>query len=160
MALTPRDRPHFHVEGGGQGEAYTSPRLIITGMPPARVRAAHAARLGLAIGTALAAGRQRIAEREEGLAEGDASVSATVFVPEAPADFFARKIEAYRDEETKKAPPKIRPWRPGSRIFESVRPGRCSPTMARPFLSLVGQPGGRFGCVTAGCPCSKRSRPG
>jgi hypothetical protein len=145
MALPPRDRPHFHVEGGGQSEAYTSPRLVIGGLPPARVRAAHAARLGLALGAAVAAGRQRIAEREEGLAEGakgfylefdfpaaeraavealenkpkaielvavrpvaegDAMVSATVFVPEAAADFFTRKVEAYRDEQTKKGAPK------------------------------------------------------
>lgn len=145
MALSPRDRPHFHVEGGGQSEAYTSPRLVIGGLPPARVRAAHAARLGLALGTAVAAGRQRIAEREEGLAEGakgfylefdfpaaeraavealenkpkaielvavrpvaegDAMVSATVFVPEAAADFFLRKVEAYRDEQTKTGAPK------------------------------------------------------
>ena len=145
MALPPRDRPHLHVEGGGQSEAYTSPRLVIGGLPPARVRAAHAARLGLALGAAVAAGRQRIAEREEGLAEGakgfylefdfpaaeraavealenkpkaielvavrpvaegDAMVSATVFVPEAAADFFARKVEAYRDEQTKTGAPK------------------------------------------------------
>jgi hypothetical protein len=145
MALPPRDRPHFHVEGGGQSEAYTSPRLAFTGLPPARLRAGHAARLGLAIGTALAAGRQLIADREDGLAEGakgfylefdfpvaeraavealenkpksielvavrpvaegDVTISATVFVPEAAADFFVRKIEAYRDEETKTGKPK------------------------------------------------------
>ncbi len=145
MALPPRDRPHFHVEGGGQSEAYTSPRLVIGGLPPARVRAAHAARLGLALGAAVAAGRQSIADREDGLAEGakgfylefdfpaaeraavealenrpkaielvavrpvaegDAMVSATVFVPEAAADFFARKVEAYRDEQTKAGAPK------------------------------------------------------
>ncbi|WP_293677578.1 S8 family peptidase [uncultured Phenylobacterium sp.] len=145
MALPPRDRPHFHVEGGGQSEAYTSPRLVIGGLPPTRVRAAHAARLGLALGAAVAAGRQSIADREDGLAEGakgfylefdfpaaeraavealenrpkaielvavrpvaegDAMVSATVFVPEAAADFFARKVEAYRDEQTKAGAPK------------------------------------------------------
>ncbi|KKC25024.1 S8 family peptidase [Sphingobium sp. H39-3-25] len=145
MAVPPRDRPHFHVEGGGQSEAYTSPRLVISGLPPARARAAHAAHLEHAIGTALAAGRQRIAEREEGLAEGQAGfylefdipvaergavealenrpkaielvavrppadgdemISATVFVPEAAADFFVKKIEAYRDEVTKTGKPK------------------------------------------------------
>ncbi len=145
MALPPRDRPHFHVEGGGQSEAYISPRRGSSGLPPARVRAAHAARLGVALGAAVAAGRQRIAEREDGLAEGakgfylefdfpaaersavealenkpkaielvavrpgaegDLMVSATVFVPEAAADFFALKVEAYRDEETKTGKPK------------------------------------------------------
>jgi Subtilase family len=145
MAVPPRDRPHFHVEGGGQSEAYTSPRLVISGLPPARARAAHAARLEQAIGTALAAGRQRLAEREDGVAEGkpgfylefdipvaeraavealenkpkaielvavrptaegDEMVSATVFVPEAAADFFVKKIEAYRDEETRTGKPK------------------------------------------------------
>jgi hypothetical protein len=145
MAVPPRDRPHFHVEGGGQSEAYTSPRLVISGLPPARARAAHAARLEQAIGTALAAGRQRLADREDGVAEGqpgfylefdipiaeraavealenkpkaielvavrptaegDEMVSATVFVPEAAADFFVKKIEAYRDEETRTGKPK------------------------------------------------------
>jgi hypothetical protein len=145
MALPPRDRPHFHVEGGGQSETYTSPRLVITGLPPARIRAAHAARLGQALQAAVAAGREAIARREDGLAEGakgfylefdfpaaersavealenrpkaielvavrplaagDEMVSATVFVPEAAADFFSRKVDAYRDEETKKGAPK------------------------------------------------------
>ncbi|MBM7405009.1 MULTISPECIES: S8 family peptidase [Sphingomonadaceae] len=98
-----------------------------------------------AIGTALAAGRQRLADREDGVAEGqpgfylefdipiaeraavealenkpkaielvavrptaegDEMVSATVFVPEAAADFFVKKIEAYRDEETRTGKPK------------------------------------------------------
>jgi hypothetical protein len=70
MALPLRDRPHFHVEGGGQSETYTSPRLVITGLPPARIRAAHAARLGQALQAAVAAGREAIARREDGLAEG------------------------------------------------------------------------------------------
>jgi hypothetical protein len=145
MALTPRDRPHFHVEGGGQSEPYTSPRLVISGLPPGRVRAAHAAHLLAAIGAAVGAGRERIADREAAIAEGapgfylefdlpaadrasvDAlenkpkgielvavspaaagaeTVSATVFVPEAAADFFSRKVEAYRDEQTKRGAPK------------------------------------------------------
>ena len=145
MALPPRDRPHFHVNGGGQSEAYTSPRLVISGLPPARIRAAHAARLDQALKAAIAAGREIIAQREDGVAEGtkgfylefdfpaaeraavealenrpkaielvavrplaagDEMVSATVFVPEAAADFFSAKVEAYRDEETKKGAPK------------------------------------------------------
>src|SRR3546814_19587152 len=83
MAVPPRDRPHFHVEGGGQSEAYTSPRLVISGLPPARARAAHAAHLEHAIGTALAAGRQRIAEREAGLAEGQAGFYLEFDIPVA-----------------------------------------------------------------------------
>ncbi|TQF78654.1 S8 family peptidase [Elioraea sp. Yellowstone] len=145
MTDLPRDRPHLHIEGGGQSETYTSPRTVRQGLPPARARAAHAARLERAIGTALAEGRRRIAAREtsiaegepgfylefdipvaeraavEGLenkpkaielvavrppAEGDEMVTATVFVPERSADFFVKKIEAYRDEDTKKGRPK------------------------------------------------------
>lgn len=145
MAVPPRDRPHFHVEGGSQSEAYTSPRKGNSGIPPARDRVAHAAHLERAIGAALVAGRQRIAEREDGVAEGqvgfylefdipisergavdslenkpkavelvavrptaegDEFISATVFVPETAADFFVKKIEAYRDEDTKKGNPK------------------------------------------------------
>jgi hypothetical protein len=71
MARAPRNRPHFHVEGGGQAELYTSPRLVITGLPPARVRAAHAQRLERAVGTAVAAARQRLAARDEAVAEGE-----------------------------------------------------------------------------------------
>lgn len=33
-------------------------------------------------------------------AKGDEIVAATVFVPERSADFFTKKIEAYRDENT------------------------------------------------------------
>ena len=71
MPETPRDRPHLHIEGGGLSEAYTSPRLVIAGLPPARIRATHAARLSVAIGTALTAARERIAQREDGVAEGE-----------------------------------------------------------------------------------------
>lgn len=39
-------------------------------------------------------------------AEGDETVSATVFVPERSADFYAHKIEEYRDEETRWGKPK------------------------------------------------------
>ncbi|RNJ42305.1 hypothetical protein B5V01_28840 [Mesorhizobium erdmanii] len=40
------------------------------------------------------------------VADGDETVSATVFVPERSAEFFARKIEAYRDENTRTGKPK------------------------------------------------------
>lgn len=145
MADVPRDRPHLHVEGGGQSEPYTSPRLVITGLPPARVRAAHARKLEQAIGTAVADARRKMAAREEAVAqgergfylefeipvaeraaveglenkpkaielvavrppvEGDELVTATVFVPERSADFFAKKIDEYRDKDTKAGNPK------------------------------------------------------
>ncbi len=38
--------------------------------------------------------------------EGEATVSATVFVPERSTDFYMRKIEQYRDEDTPKGNPK------------------------------------------------------
>lgn len=71
MARTPRDRPHFHLEGGGQSERYTSPRLAVTGLPPARARAAHARKLEQALGTAVAEARRRLAARDEEVAEGE-----------------------------------------------------------------------------------------
>lgn len=126
-------------------ENYTSPRTVINGLPPPRVRAAHAAQLGQALGVAVAAARQQIAQRDvaiaegepgfyldfdipiehqsalDGLenrqkkielvavrppAEGDETVRATVFVPEAQADYFLTKVEQYRDENTVGGRPK------------------------------------------------------
>jgi hypothetical protein len=72
MALPPRNRPHLHLEGGGQNEPYTSPRLVITGLPPARARAAHAAHLKRSLGTAIGEARELLRTREAGVAEGDA----------------------------------------------------------------------------------------
>jgi hypothetical protein len=145
MALPPRNRPHLHVEGGGQNEPYTSPRIVITGLPPARARAAHAALLKHAVDQAIVQARTQIAAREAGVAEGapgfylqfdipaghqsaidslenkpkaielvavrppaegDATISATVFVPESAADFYDRRIEAYRTERNKSGKPK------------------------------------------------------
>lgn len=145
MPELPRDRPHLHLEGGGQSEPYTSPRLVITGLPPARIRAAHAAKLGRALEVAVIAARQALERRDDALAEGERgfylefeipaseraavdglenkpkaielvavrpvadgeeTVTATVFVPERSAEFFQRKLEAYRDEETITGKPK------------------------------------------------------
>lgn len=145
MALPPRNRPHLHVEGGGRNEPYTSPRIVITGLPPARARAAHALRLKQAIDQAIVQARAQIAARQEDVAEGAAgfylqfeipvdhqtaidslenkpksielvavrpptegeeTISATVFVPESSADFYDKRIEAYRTEETKSGKPK------------------------------------------------------
>jgi hypothetical protein len=145
MALPPRNRPHLHVEGGGRNEPYTSPRIVITGLPPARARAAHAAKLKGALDRAIAQARAQIAGRQDGVAEGsagfylqfeipvghqtaldslenkpkaielvavkppaegDETISATVFVPESSADFYDRRIEAYRTERNKSGKPK------------------------------------------------------
>lgn len=145
MSDTPRNRPHFHIEGSGQTELYTSPRLGGSGLPPARIRAAHADKLTQSIGAAVLAARQELASRDPQVAEGErgfylqfdvaageteafdrlessrnhielvavrppaegeALVSATVFVPESAANFFADKIAVYRDKDTKKGNPK------------------------------------------------------
>jgi hypothetical protein len=141
MALSPRNRPHLHVEGGGLSEPYTSPKLVIKGLPPVRARAAHAAKLKQAVDQAMQQARVWLAGRAEGIAEGtpgfylqfdlpvehqhvvdslenknkaielvavrppaegDAVLSATVFVPEASADFFDKRIKAYRDQSSPK----------------------------------------------------------
>jgi hypothetical protein len=127
------------VQGGGEREIYTSPRRGSSGLPPARVRAAHAAKLERALGQAIAGARQQLKERDPQFAEGEPgfyldfevpaehqaavdglenrlkkielvavhpllegseTVRATVFVPEAQADYFTNKVEQYRDEET------------------------------------------------------------
>jgi hypothetical protein len=119
--------------------------MVITGLPPARVRAAHARKLEQSLGAAVAEARRRLEQRDAGLAagepgfylefeipaqeraaveglenkpkaielvavrppaEGDDLVTATVFVPERSADFFTKKVEAYRDQETRTGRPK------------------------------------------------------
>ena len=145
MAQPPRNLPHFLVQGSGESEIYTSPRRGSSGLPPARARAAHAAKLEQALGTAVAAAREALGARDAAVAEGEpgfyldfdvpiehqsaldglenrrkkielvavhppeegaATVTATVFVPEADADYFTGKVEQYRDEDTKSGNPK------------------------------------------------------
>ena len=145
MTIAPRNRPHFLVQGGGESEIYTSPRRGGGGLPPARARAAHAAKLHQALGQAIAGARQQLQVRDPQLAEGEAgfyldfevpvehqaaldglenrpkkielvavhppaedaeTVRATVFVPEAQAEYFMNKVEQYRDEETARGKPK------------------------------------------------------
>ena len=197
MADVYRDRPHLHVEGGGRSEAYTSPKLVITGLPPVRVRAAHARKLEQAIVAAVGDARLRMAEREEGIAEGEPGfylefqipaaerthveglenkrqaielvavrapaegeglVAATVFVPERSADFFTKKIEAYRDENTPKGKPKNEAL--VARI-EDVRLGAVRSLLTD--ASALFPPAGRqiwwrCGCATAGSKPSGRWR--
>ncbi len=71
MAIKPRNRPHFRLQGGGESEIYTSPRRGGGGLPPARARAAHAAKLEQALGAAVAAARAQIGAREPAVAEGE-----------------------------------------------------------------------------------------
>ena len=71
MARAPRDRPHLHLNGGGESEPYTSPRVVISGLPPARVRATHARQLERAMGQALGEARQLLAGRDDAVAEGE-----------------------------------------------------------------------------------------
>lgn len=145
MAMAPRNRPHFLVQGGGESEIYTSPRRGSSGLPPARARAAHAAKLEYALGAAIAGARQQLQARDPQVAEGEPgfyldfevpvehqsaldalenrpkkielvavhppaedaeTVRATVFVPEAQAEFFTSKVKQYRDEETAGGKPK------------------------------------------------------
>ena len=145
MSDPSRARPHIHLEGGGQSEPYTSPKLVIKGMPPARMRAAHARKLEFALNEAVSQARAAMAGRDqanaigepgfylefsipiadrdavEGLEnkpkaielvavrppmQGEELITATVFVPEKAADFFTKKVESYRDEETDKGKPR------------------------------------------------------
>lgn len=133
------------MQGSGRSEIYTSPRRGSSGLPPARARAAHAAKLEHALGQAIAGARQQLQARDPLLAEGDAgfyldfdvpiahqaaldalenrlknielvavhpptenaaTVRATVFVPEAEAEYFTNKVEQYRDEQTARGNPK------------------------------------------------------
>lgn len=145
MADAPRNRPHFLVQGGGESEIYISPRRGGGGLPPARARAAHAARLEQALGVAVTAARRQLAQRDAALAEGEPgfyldfevpidhqaaldglenrrkkielvavqpaaegadTIRATVFVPEAHAEYFTGKVQQYRDEETAAGKPR------------------------------------------------------
>jgi Subtilase family len=72
MARPPRDKPHFHIEGGGESEAYTSPRIVPSGLPPPRTRGLHARRLQQAMSAALQeASRTLQARRDDAIAQGD-----------------------------------------------------------------------------------------
>jgi hypothetical protein len=83
MAKEPRNLPHFLVQGGGESEIYTSPRRGSSGLPPARTRAAHAAKLEQALGQAIAGARQQLEARDPQLAEGEAGFYLDFEVPVA-----------------------------------------------------------------------------
>jgi hypothetical protein len=61
----PRDRPHLALRNNGQTEHYRRPKQVVAPPPaPLRDRAAHAAALEFAVGSALAAARQQLAQRD------------------------------------------------------------------------------------------------
>ncbi|RWL18062.1 S8 family peptidase [Mesorhizobium sp.] len=67
----PRDRPHLFLRANGETEPYRRPNQVINAPElPVRDRAAHAAALEQAIGTALSAARQQMADRDAAIAAG------------------------------------------------------------------------------------------
>lgn len=63
MATGPRDRPHFLLRDNGAAEPYRRPnRKIDPPALPQRNRQAHAQALALAVGGAVAAAEQQLAE--------------------------------------------------------------------------------------------------
>lgn len=67
----PRDRPHFFIAGGGAVEPYRRPNQAINAPAlPERDRVAHATALEAAIGTALEAAREQLANRDAALTAG------------------------------------------------------------------------------------------
>ena len=78
----PRDRPHLYLPGNGETESYRRPNQMITPPPlPQRDRAGHAEALQRAIGTALAAARQQLADRDVGLAAGTPGFYLEIEIP-------------------------------------------------------------------------------
>lgn len=71
MAIGPRDRDHFLLQGVGSTELYTSPRTPRSGLPPGRVRAEHAAKILGDLNVAVALAHERLAARDDDVAEGD-----------------------------------------------------------------------------------------
>ena len=67
----PRDRPHLFLGANGETEPYRRPAQVINApVLPQRDRVAHAAALEQAIGTALMAARQQLADRDAAIAAG------------------------------------------------------------------------------------------
>jgi hypothetical protein len=67
----PRDRPHLFLGANGQTEPYRRPAQVINAPAlPQRDRLAHAAALEQAIGIALSAARQQLADRDTAIAAG------------------------------------------------------------------------------------------
>jgi hypothetical protein len=145
----PRDRPHLFLRRSGEREPYRRPTQII---PPPRLpernRETHAAALEQALGSAIIAARQQIANRDSAIAIGmpgfyldvelppnerggidllanrqqkmevvavrepaeeGAPLHASVFVPARAENYYIRKIEAYREQETQNGRPRNEP---------------------------------------------------
>lgn len=67
----PREHPHLYLRGNGETEPYRRPAQMMEPPPlPTRDRAAHAAALEIAVGAALAAARQQLADRDAAVAAG------------------------------------------------------------------------------------------
>lgn len=80
----PRDRPHLFLRANGETEPYRRPNQVINAPAlPDRDRAAHAAALEQAIGTALAAARQQMADRDAAIAAGTPGFYLEVELPGA-----------------------------------------------------------------------------
>ena len=85
MPDQPRNRPHLFLEGNGRSRVFTSPHVPLPGLPPERVRAAHARSLLAALGTAIAGARRQIAARREE-AEGEPGFYLQFDIPVAHRD--------------------------------------------------------------------------
>ena len=78
----PRDQPHLFLPGKGETEAYRRPAQMIAPPPlPIRDRAAHAAALEQAVGAALAAARQQLADRDAVIAAGTPGFYLEIVLP-------------------------------------------------------------------------------
>jgi hypothetical protein len=114
----PRDRPHLHLRSNGETEPYRRPAQAMVPPPlPARDRAQHAAALQAAIGTAVTAARQQLAQRDAAIAVGTPGFYLEVQLPageRSGIDQLAnrnQKIEVVAVRE---------PTEPGTPLFASV----------------------------------------
>jgi hypothetical protein len=78
-------------------------------------------------------------------ASADAPATATVFVPDTAADHFLKKVEQYRDENTRTGKPKTKPWLPAFRASHLRQCDRFTPTIRLCFQKQPSQSGGKSG---------------
>jgi hypothetical protein len=82
----PRDRPHLHLSGGGNTEAYRRPNQKIDPPTlPVRIRGAHGAALAEAITTAVIAAQRQLDAREDHLAAGSKGFYLDIEIPAGAA---------------------------------------------------------------------------
>jgi hypothetical protein len=78
----PRDRPHLFLPENGRAEPYRRPKQIMPARPfPIRDRAAHAAALEFAVGSAIAAARDQLSRRDPGVVAGTPGFYLEIEVP-------------------------------------------------------------------------------